>query len=431
MNLSRLGGAILVGVVMAKMGVDLETIGQFELLFFLGKAATAFWTDAFAKAALPLFPILKEQERGRFFQTSVFLYLSFALVTGLILMGLKQPILNHFLRIESIPFYQAYVLFLVLNVPGLVLEQYYTLRKNIKGLLLYAVLSYGLVPLYFFIPIYRQVDLTLIFTILSIVAMIRLLWLLAVLVQNSRRVAPKKNSCVFCIDPNILRKLMTVGSHFMAYILIGLMAEIIDGVIINFHFEDPSVFAIFRYGARELPITTALLGGLSFASIAKLSENFFEHLPDFKKSLNRILKITLPIALVLMVSSQWIFTHVFSVDFYDSAMIFNTYLLILGSRVLMPGPLMMAKLESRFMFQVSIFELAINVILSLIFVQYWGIIGVAFATVLANYVEKVIFFIRLKKRHGVAWTDTIDAPFFMGFWVSLHLCYGAVWYILF
>ena len=183
--MSRLAGAILVGVVLAKMGVDLETIGLFELLFFLGKAATAFWSDAFAKAVLPLFPKLEERQRTHFFQTATFLYIAFSFLVWLGLTIFKNPVLHDFLKVDDIAFYDAYILYLALNTPGVVLKQYYTLQQNVKGLLAYTFLSFLLLPLYYLIPIYLKIDLELIFRVLSIVSLIKLLWLFTLLSQKN------------------------------------------------------------------------------------------------------------------------------------------------------------------------------------------------------------------------------------------------------
>ena len=416
LSFSRLGGAILAGIVMAKMGLDLETIGKFELLFFLGKAATSFWSDAIAKAILPLYPKLNTTEQKSFFATSALLYVGFSLLSWIVLMLFKEPIIIHFLKATTIPYYDAYVLFLAINIPGLFLEQYYVLREKPIKLLWYTLLSYTLYPLYFLIPIYLEIDLVNIFKILTFIATIRLLWVLYILSSEG-----------WTINHPVLRKLLRLSTHFMAYILVAMMAEIIDGFIINQKFADPKVFAIFRYGARELPLTTALLSGLSLASVAKLSNNLQEHLPSYRQSLNRVLKITFPIAILLMLTSQWLFSYFFTPAFRESAFIFNTYLLILGTRVLMPGPLMMAKLESKYMFWVSIAELALNVVLSLIFVQYWGIIGIAFGTVLAHYLEKIAYFYLLKKKYQISWTQTIDKQLFIAFWICLHLAYLWIW----
>ncbi len=415
LSISRIGGAILAGMVMVKMGLDLKTIGQFELLFFLGKAATTFWSDALAKAILPLYPKLdKEQQKG-FFATSVLIYLGFSLATWVILMLFKTPITTYFLKVSALPYYNIYVLFLALNIPGLFLEQYYTLRNDSLNLLIYSILSYALYPIYFLIPIYLGLDLGTIFKILIGISGIRLLWIGFIFTKET-----------WLFNSGILRKLLSLATHFMAYILVAMMAEIVDGYIINHHYSDPGIFAIFRYGARELPLTIALLNGLSIASVAKLSSNLKAHLPTYKKSLTRILQITFPIAIVLMITSQWLFVHFFSGDFRESALVFNTYLLILGSRVLMPGPLVISKLESRYMFRVSIIELLINVVLSLIFIQYWGLIGVAFGTVLAHYFEKMAYFYLLQTKYQVAWTETIDKRWFLAFWVVLHVCYAFV-----
>jgi Na+-driven multidrug efflux pump len=50
----------------------------------------------------------------------------------------------------------------------------------------------------------------------------------------------------------------------------------------------------------------------------------------------------------------------------------------------------------------SILEIAVNVALSLWFIQFWGIAGVAFGTVCAYLFEKMVLIVFLQKGYGIA-----------------------------
>lgn len=60
----------------------------------------------------------------------------------------------------------------------------------------------------------------------------------------------------------------------------------------------------------------------------------------------------------------------------------------------------------------SFFELIVNVALSLIFVQFWGMPGIAFATFIAYLFEKVILTIVVKQRLGIPLSDYLPTGMF-------------------
>lgn len=90
-----------------------------------------------------------------------------------------------------------------------------------------------------------------------------------------------------------------------------------------------------------------------------------------------------------MFTSHWFYPIVFSVEFAPAATIFNIYLLLVISRILFPQTILIAKKMNRAIVQASLFEIILNVGLSLIFVRIIGLQGVAYATVLAYLFEKV------------------------------------------
>ena len=91
-----------------------------------------------------------------------------------------------------------------------------------------------------------------------------------------------------------------------------------------------------------------------------------------------------------MISSPYLFPLVYSEKFALSARVFNVYLLIISSRLLLPQVIILAKQHNYILVGSAILEVIINLGLSLYLVQDFGLEGIAFATVIAYLVNKII-----------------------------------------
>ena len=101
-----------------------------------------------------------------------------------------------------------------------------------------------------------------------------------------------------------------------------------------------------------------------------------------------------------MLVSHWAFPVVFNASFAESSTIFNIYLLLIVSRLLFPQTILIGLQKNRLILGVSFLEIVVNVTLSLWFVQFWGIAGVAFGTVCAYIFEKVVLMVLVRKTCG-------------------------------
>jgi len=106
--------------------------------------------------------------------------------------------------------------------------------------------------------------------------------------------------------------------------------------------------------------------------------------------------------------------------------LFNIYLLTLASRVLLPASIVLAKGDSRSIFWVSIVELCVKFVLGFVFLQTWGLPGLAFSVVLSFWVEKLGLIWVLEKRHGVKTGDWVDWKWYLGYGLALGAVFLAV-----
>lgn len=105
--------------------------------------------------------------------------------------------------------------------------------------------------------------------------------------------------------------------------------------------------------------------------------------------------------------SHWLYPKIFNPDFSESAVIFNIYLLLIISRLVFPHTLLIGMKKTKIVMYASVAELILNVFLSIIFIRIWGIVGVAFATVIAFAFQKTIWLTYNKTALGISPKDYI------------------------
>jgi O-antigen/teichoic acid export membrane protein len=150
-------------------------------------------------------------------------------------------------------------------------------------------------------------------------------------------------------------------------------------------------FAVFRFGAKELPFVIMLATGLSNAMLTEFStkENLRETLDKIKRKSLRIMHAMYPLSIVLLLFADPLYKLMFSPEFTRSADIFVVYLLTIISRMLFPHTILMGMKKTRAVLIVAVTEVILNILLSLWLVNHYGAVGVALATVIAYFVAKV------------------------------------------
>jgi len=109
-----------------------------------------------------------------------------------------------------------------------------------------------------------------------------------------------------------------------------------------------------------------------------------------------------PVTVLFIVFSRWLYPLLFNDNFTESAVIFNIYLLLIISRLVFPQTILIGMKKTNIVMYASLAELIINVFLSVVFINLWGIEGVAFATLIAYAAQKIIWLIYNKSVLGIS-----------------------------
>lgn len=412
-RLMRYGSLLLISILLAKVGLSLAEISVYEWLLYLGTIATFFWLNGLLDALLATYPSLPTKDRPAFI-SSVFGQFAMIGLGLFVLLWLGQSILVPGLTgQETLPYYELYLGYLLFNWPASLLEYLYLLQKRSRSILNYALWSFGGQVVVMILPLLTTWGLAGSFTLLLVLAVVRFAVLLGWLWQNGE----------WRWRGDLMRSYNWLALPLMAYACLGGVAPLFDSWLVGWFFDDPGQFAIFRYGAKELPLAMALVGGIYTALVPEVSANLNQALPKLKQSTTRLFHLVFPPSIFLLLFSQYWYPWVFNEEFAASVPIFNIYLLLLISRVLLPYTILMGLRASKMILLFSICELLINVGLSIWWVNIWGLEGIAWATVVAFLFEKVAMAIYLRLKFRISIQQYTNLGLFSLYTVLLLVTY--------
>lgn len=386
-NVSRFGFLLLTSIALAQMFPDKIVVKQYEQLLLLGGAMTFFWVSGLFDGFVVLYRGATESIRKELLAHTFLSGFLLALVSGLACYFLGQwGVVGKLSEDLLLPF----SLFLFLDLSSQLMVFYLLVGGHNRALLAYGFVSFLAYFLLLAGPLWFGLQFSTALWMLCILGAVKLLLLLLVL-ANSFSGLKFKGS--------LFQNLFRVSGPIALAILLSQSAQYIDSFLVESRFPDQ--FAIFRYGAKELPLVLLLANAMSVVRSGDISESINEgtlssSLAKLKTSGGRLIHLMFPLSMILLLCSIPLFKGVFGPGYVESVPVFDLYLLLVIPRLLFPQSVIRGHMRTLAMSMSAGVELVLNVVLSLIFLEYWGIAGIAAATVVAFMVEKLILLIWCK-----------------------------------
>jgi O-antigen/teichoic acid export membrane protein len=410
----RQGASILIAILLAKSVLSSSEIGNYEQLWYVGNTLSFFWVAGLIQGILTFFPGLEDkEEKGFFFEA----YLTFLMISAgicLLLLIFEGPLVRFFTGQERLDYYYLFIAFVFFNWPTYLLENFYLLHKKAWPIIYFALLAFvgqiGAVVL----PLYLGYDFVYSFYALIVLALIKHAWLLMYLFSASH----------FHWNPVIIKNWVLLALPLIAYALLGGFNTAFDNWIVNYFYDgDQEKFAIFRYGARELPLALAMASAFSTAMLPEVAADTKKSLQAIKRRSKTLFHLLFPISILLLLTSEWFFPWVFSPEFEGSIVVFNTYLLIIISRLIFSRTILVGLKDNNMVLIISVVELIINIVLSVLFIQEWGLAGIAMATVIAYMAEKLLISAYLYRKYQIGLGSYTDLRWYGVYSVLLVLAF--------
>ncbi len=384
LQLLRFTTLFLISIAFAKSNYSIQEIGTYEKFIYFAGALTFFWTNGILLSFLALFSKYNNKsEQNRLILNSVLISFIFSLFIALLLVIFEKQFSLFFINSEEIPYKNLFLTYLIFSPITYFVEYIYYVRKSYKNIYIYGIGSNLLLLLLLVIPAFFFDCFEYSILGLIIATIFRFFWLLFILFKAKLRTFDFSFSYQKEIVKNSLPLIL---SAFIAGSI-----PYIDGLIVASNYDE-STFAIFRYGARELPLSVLLANAFSNAMIPILSDSktLSISVTEIKTKSLKLMHVLFPISIVLIVISQLLFYYLFNPLFVEGSSIFNAMILLVIPRMMFPQTILISQRQNKFTLIASVVEWFAKILFSLWFMNYWGIFGIALATFVAFIIEKVI-----------------------------------------
>jgi O-antigen/teichoic acid export membrane protein len=419
-QLLRFSILLLISVVFARF-YSKSQIGEYETLLFVASAVSFFWLRGILQTFLSLLDSQAGEKKSDIYFNVFVLLLLFSALIVVFLFVFKGSIEKYLTNSQSIPYFKWLILYLFFSTPAYLIEYMYVALNKPKPIFMYGLVSYGLQFLILTVPTFLGYSIEIALIGLVVISFGRFIFLLTVLYKYAE----------LTFSFPFIRKHLKLAYPLIGSSLLSGSGQYVDGFIIKKLF-DTADFAVFRYGAREFPLVVIMANALSHAMIPEFAKlSYTEALEKLKSSSLKLMHLLFPITLALLVSSNILFPLVFTENFSLSAKIFNVYSLLIVLRLIFPETVLIGRKYTTVFLSVSLMEISVNIFLSVVFAHRWGLLGIAYATVLANLLERIVLLIVVKWKYKTAAKEYIPLNWFAFYSLVFVLAYIVVDFIIF
>jgi len=409
-NLIKYSSVIITAIIMARLIPDLEVIKSYENILLLASTFSFFFVSGLGQTVIPYYETQDIKEKESIFKTLFYLLFTLGTISSLFL-----AIYGLCFSTNNASNYLLFALITLLNIPSFALENNYLVHKKHLSLFSWGLLTYLIQIPVFLIPLLLFNSLQAGFVGLLGIALLKFLFTCYRLkIFNSLNDVKKQIIPFLTYSWPVLISFIVGGSY------VYLNAIIVEQ---NLSSKD---FVLYRYGAREFPLFLIIANSFSLVYSAKIAKGLKDNNPTlalkaFKLKSKKVMHQLFPLAIFLMLSSQVLFDLFYSQAYTNAYMVFNIMLFLLASRLLFPQTILFGYgITKQFLYASSI-ELITGITLSLTLVNYYGLIGVSIAMVIAFLIEK-IYLIFICYKHKINFFNHVPTGIYL---LYLSLLTGA------
>ncbi len=387
----RFGSFFLISILLAKIAYyrflpeyGTLIISRYEGLLLISGSVTWFWVSSICNTLIPYYNASDSETQKRILFNAFVLLTAFSLVAGIVtyVVGYSRGV--------DVDLYQMFAVVVFFNTPSYLTDYIFYLKGKYKSLLIWGTVTFALQIILLCVPLFMRNTLNLAINLWLVLSMLKFNYTIVLLMKYAS----------VTVHTRLILDFMKKVTPFMFSIFLAGSMEYINSFLVQYKFSDEE-FAIYRYASKELPIFLILANSLSniySGEIANLNKegNFELGLEKLKNANRRLMRWLFPGTVLFMFLSKYFFMYAYNANLVEGYKIFNVYLLLIVSRMLFPQTVIMGMMKNRIFYLVSSNYLIINVTLAFWFLNIWGIIGIAYATVIAYLVEKVMLVIYCK-----------------------------------
>lgn len=387
-------------------------MGDWELMLFVSTGISYFWITGIIQSLIPLYNnnssfrylerpgLVKSPE---IFNAFILLTLFSAVFTALILFsgyfGLSTK------AVERIPYHNLLALYFFFNAPGALIEYIYLLKNKPYRIFYFGITSFVLLLILVCLPILLGLGLIVSIWGLIVFTILRYLFLILLITRYAK----------IQFSWSFMKTHLKLGYPLILSALLSGSTQFIDGFLASIT-GNSRRFAVFRMGTVELPFVNQLANSLSNALLLGFgnADKTKETLAALKIKSLKLMHYLFPLSIIVMLFSKWIFgVLLYNENFFRSADVFMVYQLIIIARLVFPHTILIGLKKTKVLMYVSIVNIILNIGLSLFFIQYYGIVGLALGTVSVLVIEKIFLVAYNYYKLGIKPIDYIPVKWYL------------------
>lgn len=373
---------IIPAILLSKFLYSKNDIGIYESFLLIASVFSFFWLSAIFNT------IFSEEQTDQAKNKNIKLaFWSIHILSILVIIIIT--ISNSLIKYLDSSHFNLLVLYIFFNNPSFIVENKFLLFKQNKPILIYGffyLLFQICATLFIVINGYNTY-----YVILFLVLFAAIRYIIALIIVF------KNKSKIHTLD---LWKLIIKSSPLLISFFISGIAEYIDAFIIKYNFGN-SELTLFRYGSREIPFVYILANSLSTSMIPNIRADLKNGLVELKNRSSYLMHLAFISTILLVLSCQYWYPFIFNNSFKDAIPYFLISSLLIISRCIFPQTIIQAKQDSKIILIISIIELIINISSSLIFLHFYGAIGIVFGTVISFIIEKIMLTIYVYNKYQI------------------------------
>ena len=382
-QLARFGALLLASIWLSKCGMDTADIGRYETCMLIAGTFSFFWINGLTHTYLSQYrkSLNKAPINAALFWSVVIISIGLFL-----LLAAARPLIECIFRFElQGNSYLLFLLFFLANNLAFLTDYFLLARDDGRGLMRLSIFQLIVQTALISVPAFLFKDFTAALTGATMFALIKTV--ISVWLAGS--------GDAFRMSPGDVGAFIQSSGPMILSFLLGGIAIYVDGIIVSNYF-DKATFATYQYGAREFPVSLLLANAFSAAMVAHISAEPADTEAVRRGSLQLIQRL-FPVVIVLVSVSYWVYPLVYNPQFRISYLYFNIYLLLIISRLVFPNSILLGLGHSRIIMRAAIVEFLLNIAASLLLLQWIGLQGVAYGTVIANFLNKGMLAYQLHK----------------------------------
>ncbi|MCK4956925.1 MAG: oligosaccharide flippase family protein, partial [Candidatus Cloacimonetes bacterium] len=263
-------------------------------------------------------------------------------------------------------------------------------KVNIVGILGFGL---GLIKLIFIlISIYLKLNLDNILKVLILFSIVQFLVYFIIILKLFKDVR-------FKIDLAMLKEQILFTLPLGLAAMIGILIRKMDQIMISTFFT-PKEYAIYSNGAFEIPFLM-ILSTSAMAVLMPLLVNLYkenkvnEFVDKWNKSIIKVSLIIFPITIFFIFYAKEAMIIIFSLKYSESSQVFSIYLISQLIKITVFGNVLLILGKSKLIIRYSVITLFLNFILNYLFINIFGFIGPAIATVVSIGVIALLQLIKI------------------------------------